>query len=58
MHVIGLNSRSDGSIRTSYRLLGMTSLVQLLITACLQFSSYRLRQSSKQDGGFSRNLRY
>lgn len=58
LHVIGLNSNSDGSIRTSYRLLGMASLVQLLITACLQFSSYRVRQRSNQDWGFSRKLRY
>ncbi|CAF90846.1 unnamed protein product, partial [Tetraodon nigroviridis] len=56
LHATGLNPNSDGSIRSSYRLLGMASLVQLLITACLQFSSYRLRQRSNQDWGFLRKL--
>ncbi|XP_011618578.1 peroxisome biogenesis factor 10 isoform X1 [Takifugu rubripes] len=56
LRVMGWNSHFDGPIRTSYRLLGMASMVQLLISVCLQFRSYRLKQRASENLGFSRKL--
>ncbi|XP_038579349.1 peroxisome biogenesis factor 10 isoform X1 [Micropterus salmoides] len=53
--VTGLN-RDDGMIRSSYRLLGAVSLVQLLITVCLQLNNFRQRQRARQEWKHYRNL--
>lgn len=47
-------SGDDGAIRTSYRLLGALSLLQLLLTALLQLHNFRRRHRSR---GQSRVLR-
>lgn len=39
----------DASIRNSYRLLGFFSLVQLLVTVCLQISVFRQRQRARTE---------
>ncbi|XP_040918798.1 peroxisome biogenesis factor 10 [Toxotes jaculatrix] len=55
LRVMGLNT-SDGTIRSSYRLLGAVSLLQLLITVCLQFNNFRQRQRARQEWKLYRNL--
>ncbi|XP_040009636.1 peroxisome biogenesis factor 10 [Xiphias gladius] len=55
LHVMGPNS-NDGTIRSSYRLLGAVSLLQLLITVCLQLNNFRQRQRVKQEWKLYRNL--
>lgn len=57
MRVVGLNS-NDGTIGSSYRLLGVMSLLQLLITVCLQLKNFRQRQRARQEWNLYRNLRY
>lgn len=54
---MGLNS-DDGTIRSSYRLLGAVSLFQLLITVCLQLNNFRQRQRARQEWRLYRDLRY
>ncbi|XP_044065889.1 peroxisome biogenesis factor 10 isoform X1 [Siniperca chuatsi] len=54
--VMGLNS-DDGTIRSSYRLLGTVSLLQLLITVSLQLNNFRQRQRARQEWKLYRNLR-
>ncbi|KAM6981553.1 peroxisome biogenesis factor 10 [Tautogolabrus adspersus] len=46
----------DGPISSSYRLLGAVSLLQLLITVCLQLNNFRQRQRARQEWKLYRNL--
>ncbi|XP_060787488.1 peroxisome biogenesis factor 10 [Neoarius graeffei] len=46
----------DKGIRTSYRLLGCVSLLQLAITLALQFNNLRLRQRARHEWTQHRNL--
>ncbi|XP_026867118.2 peroxisome biogenesis factor 10 [Electrophorus electricus] len=46
----------DRTIRTSYRLLGAVSLLQLAITLTLQFNNLRQRQRARQEWKQHRNL--
>ncbi|CAJ1055159.1 peroxisome biogenesis factor 10 [Xyrichtys novacula] len=55
LRVMGLNG-DDGTIRSSYRLLGAASLLQLLITVCLQLNNFRQRQRARQEWKLYRNL--
>lgn len=55
LRVMGLNS-DDGTIRSSYRLLGAVSLFQLLITVCLQLNNFRQRQRARQEWRLYRDL--
>ncbi|XP_068453870.1 peroxisome biogenesis factor 10 [Clinocottus analis] len=55
LRVMGLGS-DDGTVRTSYRLLGALSLLQLLITVCLQLNSFRQKQRARQEWKLYRNL--
>ncbi|XP_030280259.1 peroxisome biogenesis factor 10 isoform X2 [Sparus aurata] len=55
LRVMGLNS-DDGTIRSSYRLLGAVSLFQLLITVCLQLNNFRQRQRARQEWRLHRDL--
>ncbi|XP_026222599.1 peroxisome biogenesis factor 10 [Anabas testudineus] len=55
LRVMGLNS-DDGTIRSSYRLLGFVSLLQLLLTLCLQLNNFRQRQRARQEWKLYRNL--
>lgn len=54
---MGLNS-DDVTIRSSYRLLGALSLLQLLITVCLQLNNFRQKQRARQEWKLYRTLRY
>ncbi|XP_074537478.1 peroxisome biogenesis factor 10 [Halichoeres trimaculatus] len=47
---------NDGSIRSSYRLLGTISLLQLLIAVCLQIYNFRQRQRARQEWKLYRNI--
>uniref|UniRef100_A0A8D2ZR99 RING-type E3 ubiquitin transferase n=1 Tax=Scophthalmus maximus TaxID=52904 RepID=A0A8D2ZR99_SCOMX len=53
--MVGLDS-SDRSIRSSYRLLGAVSLLQLVITVSLQLNSYRQRQRARKEWKLYRTL--
>ncbi|XP_029362655.1 peroxisome biogenesis factor 10 [Echeneis naucrates] len=55
LRVMSLNS-NDGKIRNSYRLLGALSLLQLLITVCLQLNNFRQRRKARQEWKLYRNL--
>ncbi|XP_028266842.1 peroxisome biogenesis factor 10 [Parambassis ranga] len=55
LHVVGPSS-DDSKIRSSYRLLGAVSLLQLLITVCLQLNNFRRRQRARQEWKVYRNL--
>ncbi|XP_037335288.1 peroxisome biogenesis factor 10 isoform X3 [Pungitius pungitius] len=55
LRVVAL-SRDDGTIRSSYRLLGALSLLQLLITVCLQFNSFRQKQRARHEWKLYRSL--
>ncbi|KAM3617047.1 uncharacterized protein V6R79_001657 [Siganus canaliculatus] len=55
LRAMGLRS-DDRTIRSSYRLLGVMSLLQLLITVSLQFKNFRQRQRARQEWKFYRNL--
>uniref|UniRef100_A0A3B4TB86 RING-type E3 ubiquitin transferase n=2 Tax=Seriola dumerili TaxID=41447 RepID=A0A3B4TB86_SERDU len=55
LRVMGLNS-NDRTIRSSYRLLGALSLLQLVITVCLQLNNFRQRQRARQEWKLYRNL--
>ncbi|XP_049608103.1 peroxisome biogenesis factor 10 [Syngnathus scovelli] len=46
----------DRTIRSSYRLLGAISLIQLLITVCLQLNNFRQRQRARQEWKLQKNL--
>ncbi|KAJ4934223.1 hypothetical protein JOQ06_007025 [Pogonophryne albipinna] len=46
----------DSTIRSSYRLLGALSLLQLLITVSLQLNNYRKKQRARQEWQLHRNL--
>lgn len=46
----------DSTIRSSYRLLGAASLLQLLITATLQLNYFRHTRRSRQEWKLHRNL--
>ncbi|XP_077368055.1 peroxisome biogenesis factor 10 isoform X1 [Festucalex cinctus] len=48
--------RDDETIRSSYRLLGAVSLIQLLTTVCLQLNNFRQRQRAKHEWKIDRNL--
>lgn len=48
-------SGDDSSIRTSYRLLGALSLIQLVLTVLLQLHNLRLRQRSRGEWRVHRN---
>ncbi|XP_034074346.1 peroxisome biogenesis factor 10 isoform X4 [Gymnodraco acuticeps] len=56
LRVAGLQG-DDGTIRSSYRLLGALSLLQLLITVSLQLNNYRKKQRARQEWQLHRNLR-
>ncbi|KAI3357472.1 hypothetical protein L3Q82_015512 [Scortum barcoo] len=49
-------SSDDGTIRSSYRLLGAVSLLQLIITVCLQLNNFRQRQRARQEWKLYRSL--
>ncbi|XP_072305432.1 peroxisome biogenesis factor 10 [Eucyclogobius newberryi] len=51
-------SEDDGTIRTSYRLLGALSLLQLLLTVVLQLHSFRQRQRARHEWKVYRNLQH
>ncbi|XP_033943592.1 peroxisome biogenesis factor 10 [Pseudochaenichthys georgianus] len=55
LRVAGLQG-DDGTIRSSYRLLGALSLLQLLITVSLQLNNYRKKQRARQEWQLHRNL--
>uniref|UniRef100_UPI0037E71594 peroxisome biogenesis factor 10 isoform X1 n=1 Tax=Semicossyphus pulcher TaxID=241346 RepID=UPI0037E71594 len=55
LRVMGLTGE-DGTIRSSYRLLGALSLLQLLITVCLQLNNFRQRQRARQEWKLYRTL--
>lgn len=55
LRVTGLDG-DDGSIRSSYRLLGAVSLLQLLVTVGLQLNNFRQRQRARQEWKLYRNL--
>ncbi|XP_068589587.1 peroxisome biogenesis factor 10 [Cebidichthys violaceus] len=55
LRVMGLGS-DDGTIRSSYRLLGALSLLQLLVTVCLQLNSFRQKQRARQEWKLYRSL--
>ncbi|XP_062248102.1 peroxisome biogenesis factor 10 isoform X1 [Platichthys flesus] len=55
LHVMGRHS-SDGTIRSSYRLLGAVSLLQLVITVCLQLNNFRQRQRARMEWKLYRKL--
>ncbi|XP_029995740.1 peroxisome biogenesis factor 10 [Sphaeramia orbicularis] len=50
------HSNDNSGIRTSYRLLGAVSLLQLLITLCLQINNFRQRQRARHEWKLYRNL--
>ncbi|XP_059188362.1 peroxisome biogenesis factor 10 [Centropristis striata] len=47
-------SSDDGTIRTSYRLLGLLSLLQILITVCLQLNNYRQKHRARTERSLAR----
>ncbi|KAM9785701.1 peroxisome biogenesis factor 10 [Neosynchiropus ocellatus] len=49
-------SADDGSIRSSYRLLGLVSMVQLVLTLFLQLNNFRQKQRAQQEWKLYRNL--
>uniref|UniRef100_A0A3B5AAB1 RING-type E3 ubiquitin transferase n=1 Tax=Stegastes partitus TaxID=144197 RepID=A0A3B5AAB1_9TELE len=49
-------SGADASIRSSYRLLGVVSILQLLITVCLQLNNFKQRQRARQEWKLYRTL--
>ncbi|KAF3859941.1 hypothetical protein F7725_000196, partial [Dissostichus mawsoni] len=55
LRVTGLQG-DDSTIRSSYRLLGALSLLQLLITVSLQLNNYRKKQRARQEWQLHRNL--
>ncbi|KAK1898816.1 Peroxisome biogenesis factor 10 [Dissostichus eleginoides] len=55
LRVTGLQGH-DSTIRSSYRLLGALSLLQLLITVSLQLNNYRKKQRARQEWQLHRNL--
>uniref|UniRef100_UPI003AAF9092 peroxisome biogenesis factor 10 isoform X2 n=1 Tax=Centroberyx gerrardi TaxID=166262 RepID=UPI003AAF9092 len=55
LHVLGMSS-DDRAIRTSYRILGFVSLIQLVITVVLQLNNFRQRQRARQEWKLYRNL--
>ncbi|KAM9855132.1 peroxisome biogenesis factor 10 [Aulostomus maculatus] len=55
LRVLGVNS-DDGTIRSTYRLLGAVFLLQLLTTVCLQINNFRQRQRARQEWQLHRNL--
>ncbi|XP_060931098.1 peroxisome biogenesis factor 10 isoform X2 [Limanda limanda] len=55
LHVMGRYS-SDGTIRSSYRLLGALSLLQLVMTVCLQLNNFRQRQRARTEWKLYRKL--
>lgn len=46
----------EGDIQSSYRLLGVISLMQLALTLALQFNNLRQRQRARQEWRQHRNL--
>ncbi|KAL3063606.1 hypothetical protein OYC64_000023 [Pagothenia borchgrevinki] len=55
LRVTGLQG-NDSTIRSSYRLLGALSLLQLLITVSLQLNNHRKKQRARQEWQLHRNL--
>lgn len=55
LHVLGVNG-DDQAIRTSYRLLGVVSLLQLALTVALQLNNFRQKQRARQEWKLYRNL--
>ncbi|XP_022065343.1 peroxisome biogenesis factor 10 isoform X2 [Acanthochromis polyacanthus] len=55
LRVMGL-SGDDTTIRSSYRLLGAVSILQLFITGCLQLNNFKQRQRARQEWKLYRNL--
>lgn len=49
-------SGDEGTVRKAYRLLGVVSVVQLVITLALQLNNYRQRQRARQEWSRHRNL--
>lgn len=56
--MIGLGGDPDESVGSSFRLLGALSLLQLLVTVCLQLNAFRRKQRARQEWKLYRNLRY
>ncbi|KAJ8371188.1 hypothetical protein SKAU_G00112160 [Synaphobranchus kaupii] len=55
LRVRGGNS-DDQAIRTSYRLLGLVSMLQLGLTLALQLNNFRQKQRARQEWKLHRNL--
>ncbi|XP_029912621.1 peroxisome biogenesis factor 10 [Myripristis murdjan] len=55
LQVLGVNG-DDQAIRTSYRLLGVVSLLQLALTVALQVNNFRQKQRARQEWKLYRNL--
>ncbi|XP_077577609.1 peroxisome biogenesis factor 10 [Stigmatopora nigra] len=55
LRVSGLQN-DDSTIRSSYRLLGAVSVIQLLVTVYLQLNNFRHRQRARQEWTLCRNL--
>ncbi|XP_054465514.1 peroxisome biogenesis factor 10 [Anoplopoma fimbria] len=55
LRVMGPGS-DDVTIRSSYRLLGALSLLQLIVTVSLQLNSFRQKQRARQEWKLYRNL--
>ncbi|KAG7273374.1 hypothetical protein CRUP_022917, partial [Coryphaenoides rupestris] len=55
LRVMGVGE-DDQAVRTSYRLLGAVSLLQLAITLALQVNNYRHRQRARQEWKLYRSL--
>ncbi|XP_056278304.1 peroxisome biogenesis factor 10 isoform X2 [Pseudoliparis swirei] len=56
LRVIGLGGDPDESVGSSFRLLGALSLLQLLVTVCLQLNAFRRKQRARQEWKLYRNL--
>uniref|UniRef100_A0A8C8VHF8 RING-type E3 ubiquitin transferase n=1 Tax=Pelusios castaneus TaxID=367368 RepID=A0A8C8VHF8_9SAUR len=57
LHVSGLPG-DDQSIRSSYKLLGIVSLLHLVLTVGVQIYSFQQRQRARQEWKLHRNLSY
>ncbi|TNN53045.1 Peroxisome biogenesis factor 10 [Liparis tanakae] len=56
LRVMGHGGDPDESVGSSFRLLGALSLLQLLVTVCLQLNAFRQKQRARQEWKLYRNL--